>query len=92
MSQRSRRVVFVLPLVLPAGLCLFPDPLLAYGGPGSVVTGLGALLAVLAAVAAAVFGFVWYPVKRLLQKLRGDQGEAGDAGVVEEAAEGVSPE
>lgn len=71
-----------LALGLAGGLLLTPATLLAYGGPGSIVTGIGALLAALAALAAAVFGFIWFPVKRLVQHLRGDE-EEGEGDVAE---------
>lgn len=61
-----------------AGLLLAPEAALAYGGPGSVVSGVGALLAVLAAIAAAFVGFLWFPVKRLMQRLRGPAEEQQD--------------
>lgn len=68
-------------VVAVAALALTPDTARAYGGPGSVVTGIGAFLAALAAVVAALFGFLWFPVKRLVAKLRGDDGiEGEDAG------------
>lgn len=51
---------------------LVPEAAVAYGGPGSVITGIGAFLAAVVAVAAAVVGFFWFPLKRLYQKLRGD--------------------
>ena len=89
MSDSARRQAMVFSLAAAAALA--PDALLAYGGPGSVVTGLGALLAVLAAVAAAVFGFVWYPVKRLLQTIRGDS-DAAEGEELPDAAEGAPPE
>lgn len=54
-----------------AAVLLGPDTALAYGGPGSVITAIGAFLAVVAALVAAVFGFVWFPLKRLYRKLRG---------------------
>lgn len=44
-----------------------PTIAVAYGGPGSVISGFGALVAVLAAVVAAIIGFIWYPVKKLLR-------------------------
>lgn len=50
--------------------------MIIYGGPGSVISGIGALLAALAALAAAVFGFLWFPLKRLARKLRSDDEEA----------------
>jgi hypothetical protein len=52
---------------------LIPAPVAAYLGPGGVVSGIGALLALVAAVLASLFGFVWYPVKRLVRRLRGGQ-------------------
>ncbi len=39
----------------------------AYLGPGGVVSGVGALLALCAAIVASLFGFVWFPLKRLLR-------------------------
>ena len=46
---------------------LFCQPL-AYIGPGAGLSAIGALLAVLAAILAAIVGFVWYPIKRLLRR------------------------
>jgi len=57
---------------------LVPDAAMAYGGPGSVISGIGALLAAVAAVGAAIFGFFWFPLKRLYQKLNGEDEEEGD--------------
>lgn len=51
--------------------------MMAYGGPGSVITGIGAFLAVLAALVAAIFGFLWYPLKKLIRAMRGGP-EQGD--------------
>ena len=41
--------------------------MIGYLGPGSGVSALGSLLALSAAVLVAVFGFVWFPLKRLLR-------------------------
>lgn len=41
---------------------------LAYVGPGGGLSAIGALLAIVAGLAAAVFGFIWYPLKRMLRK------------------------
>jgi hypothetical protein len=43
---------------------------LAYLGPGSAITILGSGLALLAALAVAFFGLVWYPARCLLRWLR----------------------
>lgn len=70
MSARLRTVALLLGL---QSLSLaIPQIGYAYGGPGSVVTGIGTLVAVLAAATAALFGFVWFPVKRLIAKFRRD--------------------
>lgn len=60
-------VLYLLLIGLLAGSFLvgLPEPLRAYGGPGSIVSGIGALIAAIVAVLAAIFGFVWFPIKRL---------------------------
>lgn len=45
-------------------------PMLAYLGPGGLLSTIGAFLALLAAVVLAVLGFVWLPLKRLIRALR----------------------
>jgi Na+/melibiose symporter-like transporter len=68
-----RRVSWAVTSILASALLLMvPEPLLAYGGPGSIISGIGALLAVVAAVFASLLGFVWFPLKRLLRLLRGE--------------------
>lgn len=46
-----------------------PEILLAYGGPGVGLTAIGTFLSIIAAIFLAIIGFVWYPVKRLLNKI-----------------------
>ena len=45
----------------------------AYIGPGAGLGAVGSLLALVGAAALMVIGFVWYPVKRLLEKRRGHE-------------------
>lgn len=53
---------------------------LAYIGPGGALSAVGTLLALLAAVALALVGFLWYPIKRLLRsRRRTDQAGDNDA-------------
>lgn len=49
-------------------LAFLPDAALAYVGPGAGLTAIGTVLALLGALALAVVGFVWYPLKRMLQR------------------------
>lgn len=55
--------------LLAAVAVLAPEAVLAYGGPGSVISGIGAFLAAVAALLAALFGFIWFPLKRMYQKM-----------------------
>ena len=40
----------------------------AYVGPGSGLAAMGALFALLGALLLAVFGFLWFPIKRLFKR------------------------
>jgi hypothetical protein len=49
-------------------LCgLFSSPALAYVGPGAGLSAIGAFLALVAGIIIAIFGFFWYPIKRILR-------------------------
>jgi uncharacterized RDD family membrane protein YckC len=67
--DRWKRVAMIL-AVVPAVALLMPTAAAAYGGPGTIVSGIGAFLAVLVAIVASIFGFFWYPLKKLLRKGR----------------------
>jgi hypothetical protein len=51
--------------------------MLAYLGPGGVLSAIGSFLALLVAVVLALFGFVWYPLKRLLRARKSRRAVAG---------------
>lgn len=63
---------------MAAAALLVPEAVHAYGGPGSVISGVGALLAALAAIVAAIFGFFWFPLKRLYRTLRDEEEDEGE--------------
>lgn len=83
------RVKLVAAGLVGAGL-LIPSAALAYGGPGSIISGIGAFLAVLAALVASIFGFLWFPLKRLIRKVRGNGGESEQGST--EPADGLASE
>lgn len=83
MVNRTRSEAAAGALLAVTALVLLPTGLPAYGGPGSIVSGIGALLAVVGALLAAVFGFAWYPVKRLLRAIRDDDGAGAEADATE---------
>jgi hypothetical protein len=73
-------------------LSMWKTPAFAYFGPGAGLAAIGSLLALVVGVIAAFFGFLWYPVKRLLSTRRAaavypsnpkqtTHGEAGDKSV-----------
>lgn len=72
MVRPTSRALTVLLATTSAGF--FPEAAYAYGGPGSVVSGIGALLAGVAALGAAVFGFIWFPLKRVYRAMKSDDG------------------
>jgi hypothetical protein len=59
----------------------------AYIGPGAGISAIGALWALLAAVALAVVGLVWYPVKRLRRLVRQKTADLGQGAESKDAAQ-----
>lgn len=75
MKLLSWDTLLVLVIIL---VCFLPSPAVAYIGPGSGLSAIGAFFALLAATTAALFGFLWYPIKRLLRKKKPrDAGQGG---------------
>jgi hypothetical protein len=57
---------FVTTVLAVIALIALAPPAAAYLGPGAGLGAIGAVIALFAALALAVVGFVWYPVKRLV--------------------------
>ena len=57
---RNSSLVLVTLIVLAV-----PQTAFAYVGPGAGITAIGAALALIGGIILAIFGFVWYPLKRL---------------------------
>jgi membrane protein implicated in regulation of membrane protease activity len=51
-------------------LLIFPVSVMAYLGPGAAVSSIGALLAAIAGIIVAILGFLWYPIRRLIRRLK----------------------
>lgn len=52
------------------GLILYSGPALAYAGPGAGLSAIGSVLAFLGVMVLIIVGFLWYPAKRLLSRVR----------------------
>jgi len=53
--------------------------IMGYLGPGAAISSLGAFLALIAGIIVAFLGFLWYPIRRLMRKLRNpDDHEEGN--------------
>ena len=63
LSSPTKSIVLVASLV-----CLLPRSAMAYIGPGAGLSAIGAFIAVVVGIILAIFGFLWYPIKRLLRK------------------------
>lgn len=49
-------------------MLITPHAAMAYVGPGAGIVALGALIALAIAIVAALFGFLWFPIKRFLKQ------------------------
>ena len=80
-------------LAVAAFALLGAAPAHAYIGPGVGLGVLGTVFGIVATLALAVFGFLWYPAKRLLAKRRaaGAAGAADDADTVPGLAHTAEP-
>ncbi len=48
-------------------------PVYAYVGPGLGLGALGAVLGVIFSIFLAIFAIFWYPIKRLIRKIKGEK-------------------
>ncbi len=54
-------------------LALSAGPAFAYTGPGLGLGAIGSALGVVAALLLMLLSIVWYPMKRLLRRMRGEK-------------------
>jgi ABC-type antimicrobial peptide transport system permease subunit len=74
MTGTTRQKFMAWPLVLVAAVAAMPVQ--AYAGPGAGLSMIGSLVALVGALLAGIFGFVWFPVKRMLKKRKASQADA----------------
>lgn len=57
---------------------LLPTPAFAYIGPGAGLGMIATFIAIVLGVILLIVGFVWYPLKRILNKRRQTKIESGE--------------
>lgn len=78
MKQLSFISIFIFSFLL---VVFIQQPAMAYVGPGAGIAAIGAFLAIVAGVIAAIFGFLWFPIKRILgkrKKAKSDRSQEGE--------------
>ena len=73
--KASFPIFFVLTVAM-----LLPQPAMAYIGPGAGLSAIGAVLAAVAGIFVALFGFVWYPVRRIIRNKRRQAAKRSELG------------
>lgn len=66
LNKISDKLIVTLIIIV---ICL-PQTAFAYIGPGTGLSAIGSILAVLAGIVVAFLGFLWYPIKRLFGKTK----------------------
>lgn len=81
-------------IVLVVQALVQPATALAYVGPGAGLSVIGSLLAFFAAIIVGIFGFLWFPVRRILRKRKQakEQASGDPESTPEVRAEGPGPE
>lgn len=69
MTKTGTRIVQVVALALAVSM-LVPSEAAAYIGPGAGLSAFGALIALVGAIIVGIFGFIWYPIKRVIRMLK----------------------
>jgi hypothetical protein len=64
--MRQGRLIAV--CVTASAFSVWATPAFAYLGPGVGLSAIGAFLALIVGVVVAFFGFIWYPLRRLLRR------------------------
>lgn len=57
---------------------LIPFSTFAYLGPGAGLSAIGSVLAFVGLILLLILGFFWYPLKKLMKKIRSDTDKGTD--------------
>ena len=62
--------ILIFSLVVIALLLTAPQSTVAYIGPGAGIAAIGTVIALIGGILLAILAFLWYPIKRLLAKIK----------------------
>ena len=89
MTGSERQNYMAWPLVVAIAVAAVPAQ--AYAGPGAGLSMIGSLVALVGALLAGIFGFVWFPMKRMRKKRKAAQAKAAQGGATLTAATPPAP-
>jgi membrane protein implicated in regulation of membrane protease activity len=62
--------LLIIPAVVITLLLAAPKGTIAYIGPGAGIAAIGTVIALIGGILLAIVAFLWYPIKRLLAKVK----------------------
>ena len=62
--------ILIFSLMVIALLLAAPQGTEAYIGPGAGIAAIGTVIALIGGILLAILAFIWYPIKRLLTKIK----------------------
>ena len=62
--------ILIFSLMVIALLLALPQGTVAYVGPGAGIAAIGTVIALIGGILLAIVAFLWYPIKRLLAKIK----------------------
>jgi hypothetical protein len=62
--------ILIFSLIVVALLLIAPQSTEAYIGPGAGMAAIGTVIALIGSIFLAIVAFIWYPIKRLLAKIK----------------------
>jgi hypothetical protein len=65
--SKEKTSLFIMALVTAS-----PGAAMAYIGPGAGLSAIGTVIALIGAVILGIVGFLWYPIKRILNRNKDD--------------------
>lgn len=76
--DKTMKLFWNLTIIITVAITCSPATALAYIGPGSGLSAIGAFIALIAAIIVAILGFLWYPFRRLIRYLKKDSRKDGE--------------